>query len=629
MPVSKRSSLLLTLAAASSALGFAIPRSAQQARQIRDASQLLPEYDYVIVGGGTSGLTVADRLTEDPDVTVLVLEAGIFAPDEDVLPVRDGGTRRQPRYFFPSAPQEFLGGRTTDVWLGKMVGGSSGVNAMMSLRGSAEDYDRWGALFPDNAQDWSWDGMLPYFKKGLTLNPPPADLAKRFNISTDTSYWGEHSPIQASFPSYQYPGLDPLMAALQEMPGVELVADSGAGTAGIYWYPTFMDPVMVERSFALNAHYSNHLDRPNYHLMAETSVRRVLLENAAATGVEFYTKSNSTVVATVKATKEVLMAAGAVHTPKLLQLSGVGPKKVLAAAGIETLVDLPGVGENFQDHTNAGALIALPGLGKIHPNANDLTADPAFGKWADDVWAANRTGPHSIAYGNLAGWLPLTAIAPDRFAALAAELEGQDHAAYLAAGSDPTVAAGYAAQMKGLATVMKSPRTVFARYRVDPTTGASEPILNQPFSRGHVRVDANAADPFGADPVVDYRSLANPVERAVLVELVKFYRRLHFETSLQSLSPNETLPGAAVASDEQIADWVATALTPSDYHPAGTAAMMPLELGGVVDQTLRVYGVKNLRVVDASIMPVLPGGNTCQPTYALAEKAADIIKSKA
>ncbi|KAK8006075.1 alcohol dehydrogenase [Apiospora marii] len=610
MSLSTRSSLLWTLAAASSTLGFAIPPSAHQARQIRDGSQLLPAYDYVIVGGGTSGLTVADRLTEDPEVTVLVLEAGIFAPDEDVLPVTGGGTQRQPRFFFPSAPQEFLGGRTTDVWLGKMVGGSSGVNAMMTVR-----LRPLGALFPDNAQGWSWDGMLPYFKKGLTLNPPAAELAKRFNISTDTS-----------FPSFQYPGLDPLMSALQEMPGVEMVSDSGAGSAGIYWYPTFMDPVKAERSYANNAHYSNHRDRPNYHLMAETAVRRVLLEGTAATGVEFYTKDGKS-VATVKATKEVLLAAGAVHTPQLLQLSGVGPKKVLAAAGLETVVDLPGVGENFQDHTNAGALIALPGLAQIHPNANDLTADPAFGKWADDVWAANRTGPHSIAYGNLAGWLPLTAIAPDKFAELAAQLESQDHTAYLAAGTDPTVAAGYAAQMKDLAKVMRSPRTVFARYRMDPTTGASQPILNQPFSRGHVRI--NASDPFGAEPVVDYRSLANPVERAVLVEMVKFYRRLHFETSLKELGPSETAPGAGVVTDAQLGDWVATALTPSDYHPAGTAAMMPQELGGVVDQTLRVYGVRNLRVIDASIMPVLPGGNTCQPTYALAEKAADIIKSKA
>ena len=164
-----RSALLGTLAAAaalvSTAHSFAIPRSAHQARQISDASELLPAYDYVIVGGGTSGLTVADRLTEDPATTVLVLEAGIFAPEADVLPITGGGTGRQPRYVFKSAPQKTLGGKTFNVQLGKMVGGSSGVNAMMTVRGSAEDYDRWGQLFGDDNQGWSWDGLLPYFKK--------------------------------------------------------------------------------------------------------------------------------------------------------------------------------------------------------------------------------------------------------------------------------------------------------------------------------------------------------------------------------------------------------------------------------------------------------------------------------
>ncbi|KAK8106970.1 alcohol dehydrogenase [Apiospora kogelbergensis] len=481
----------------------------------------------------------------------------------------------------------------------------------MSLSRSSVDYDRCGQLFPDNAQDWSWKEMLPYFKKGLTLTPPPAELAKRFNISTDTSYWGADSPIKASFPSYH---------AFQELPGVEMISDSGAGRAGVYWYLTFMDPVKLERSYATNSHYSNHLDRPNYHLMAETAVRRVLLEGTTATGIEFYTEAGG--VATVKVSKEVLMAAGAVHTPKLLQLSGVGPKKVLDAAGIKTLVDLPGVGQNFQDHSNIAAAISIPGLKEIHPNAEDLTTDAAFKQWADDLWAANRTGPHSIAYGNIAGWLPLTAITPERFAALANELETQDRAAYLAADTYLTVTKGYAAQMKGLAVAMRSPNTVFAR-RV-------EPILKQPFSRGSVNIDPK--NPFGANPVVDYQSLSNPVERAVLVEMVKWYRQFHFSTSLATLGalkPNETSPGADVVTDEQLAAWVPTALTPTDYHPAGTAAMMPRKLGGVVDQTLRVYGVRSLRVIDASIFPVLPGGNTCQPTYGVAEKAADISKSQA
>jgi choline dehydrogenase-like flavoprotein len=181
--------------------------------------------------------------------------------------------------------------------------------------------------------------------------------------------------------------------------------------------------------------------------------------------------------------------------------------------------------------------------------------------------------------------------------------------------------------MKNMAAAMRSKDVVFARYLVDAKTGASAPILNQPMSRGSVTVDLK--DPYNANPVVDFGALRNPVERRVLVEMVKWYRRYNFETSLSALSPNETAPGVDVVSDEDISAWISKGLNPTDYHPAGTAAMMPLELGGVVDQKLRVYGVKNLRIIDASIMPSLPGANTCQPMYAIAEKAADIIKSSA
>lgn len=143
---------------------FVIPRSVIQARQV-DPSDLLDEYDYVIVGGGTAGLTVADRLTEDQDITVLVIESGRFVSDRDALPVLGGGTGRQPRYRYQSVPQTNLKGKTFTVELGNMVGGSSGVNAMMSLRGSAEDYDRWGQLFDEDEQNWNWEGILPFFKK--------------------------------------------------------------------------------------------------------------------------------------------------------------------------------------------------------------------------------------------------------------------------------------------------------------------------------------------------------------------------------------------------------------------------------------------------------------------------------
>ncbi|KAF4989048.1 hypothetical protein FGRMN_9378 [Fusarium graminum] len=483
-------SLTWVLAAISNALvstvdGHRIPRSAHQARQIAKGSDLLPAYDYVVVGGGTSGLTVADRLTEDGNTTVLVLEAGIFAPDDDVLPVWNGGTGRQPRFFWQSKPQENLDNRTFDVWLGKMVGGSSGVNAMMGSRGSAMDYDRWGKLFPE-VNGWDWEGILPYFRKGLRLNPPAPEMAARFNMSTSTKYWGEDSVIQASFPTYQYPGLEHLSKAFYELPGVEAAEDSGAGGSGVYWFPTLMDSVRHERSFAENAHYRG-LSRPNYHIAASSRVRRVLLEAGVATGVEFYGGDG---LLTVKATKDVLMAAGAVHTPQLLQLSGIGPNKLLQAAGIETIHDLPGVGQNFQDHINIGASITLEGLKKIHPNPSDMVNGTAFKKWADESWAANRTG--TLAWGNLAAWLPLAAISPERYLDLATELENQDHASYLKGDIHPTVAKGYAAQMKGMADAMRSKDVAFARYLVDATAGGSAPILNQPMSRGSITVDLKA-----------------------------------------------------------------------------------------------------------------------------------------
>lgn len=260
----------------------------------------------------------------------------------------------------------------------------------------------------------------------------------------------------------------------------------------------------------------------------------------------------------------------------------------------------------------------------IHPNGFDLVTNATFREWVENAWETDRSGPYSIAFNNIAGWLPLSAITPSLFESFAQELEAQDHASYLPEGTDPTVAAGYRIQMQQLAVAMRSRDTVFARFAVNATLGGTNPIMNQPLSRGTINIDAR--DPFGAPPLVDYRTLSNPLERRVLVEMVKWLRRYSFETSLGGLRPLDSAPGPDVVSDDQIAAWLdARSVLPSDYHPAGTAAMMPLALGGVVDQTLRVYGVRRLRVVDASIMPNLPGANTCQPVYAIAEKVCSFL----
>lgn len=236
------------------------------------------------------------------------------------------------------------------------------------------------------------------------------------------------------------------------------------------------------------------------------------------------------------------------------------------------------------------------------------------------MWAANRTGPYSIALSNLAGWLPLTAVSP-KAEELATKLESQDFASLLPADADTTVVAGYEAQMKLLAAQMRSKDTAFTRVMLQPEQGSQGPVAMQSFSRGSINI--NTTDPWNTEPVIDYRALTNPVEVDFFVEGIKFVRRYNFETSLaDKFAPVEYTPGANVTSDADLKAYVASALSPTDYHPVGTSAMMPLELGGVVDQTLRVYGVKNLRVVDASVMPMVPSANTCQPTYALAEKVS-------
>lgn len=222
----------------------------------------------------------------------------------------------------------------------------------------------------------------------------------------------------------------------------------------------------------------------------------------------------------------------------------------------------------------------------------------------------------------MCAWLPLTVVSDDA-EALATKLEQQDFASILPTGADSTVVAGYEAQMKALAAQMRSEKTTFARLQFEAGSGLQGPVLMQALSRGTVNI--NATDPWDKKPVVDFRALSNPVESDIYVDLIKFYRHYNFNTSLGSThSPVEFAPGPNVTSEQDLKSFVANNLMATDYHPVGSCSMLPQELGGVVDQTLRVYGVHNLRVVDGSVIPMLPSANTCQPIYAIAEKVKQI-----
>jgi choline dehydrogenase-like flavoprotein len=249
-----------------------------------------------------------------------------------------------------SVPQTNLQNRSIAVMAGKVVGGSSAVNAMMTIRPAAEDFDRWGSMFSEESH-WSWDGMLPYFKRALNFVPPDEAVTESANITYDASFWGNTSGVYAGWPSFQYPGTTAQMDAFRGIPGVPYAQDSGSGEPGVFWYPTFMDPELVERSYARTGHHDQAAERTNYHLVTKSKVNKVLLDGTTATGVAFVPVGSSSAAETVvRAKKEVIVAAGGIHSPQVLQLSGIGPRKLLTSANITTVVDLPGVGQNFQDH---------------------------------------------------------------------------------------------------------------------------------------------------------------------------------------------------------------------------------------------------------------------------------------
>lgn len=251
----------------------------------------------------------------------------------------------------------------------------------------------------------------------------------------------------------------------------------------------------------------------------------------------------------------------------------------------------------------------------------DVNVSGDFKDWADELWETNKTGPYTIATGNVAAWLSYPVISA-RYDEIATQLEEQDHAAYLPEDTDPTVAAGYSAQMLSYAEAMRANHTAF--YNQATVAGGSNGILVDlhPLSRGTINV--NPEDPEGAEPLVDYRALSNPLDAAVMADIIRYTRSFYMDNAVNAQwDPSEVQPGADVQTDEEMAAFLARTLSPSEFHPAGTAAMLPKELGGVVDEQLRVYGVEGLRVADASIIPTLVGANTCQTVYAIGEKVRD------
>ncbi|CAO2654989.1 Nn.00g117220.m01.CDS01 [Neocucurbitaria sp. VM-36] len=575
------------------------------ARILQGASQLRDAYDYVILGAGTAGLTLADRLTADGKYTVLVIEY-CYPISNDTIARSNGRSFLDPGIFYniTSVPQPDMNDRTQQVRIGCCLGGSSAVNGMVFVRGTKPEYDGWAELGGPNST-WDWEGVLPYFKKASHFNPPTEEMTRNFNVTWDPEIWGQdpETRIYASYPDYAQPAMKPFYDAAANMPNMPIPKDGAGGRSGLFWFPTSMDNVKYWRSYARTGHYDGIM-RDNYEVITMQKVRRVTFDGTTATGVEFSPRGSDQVV-TVKADREVIISAGTVHTPQILQNSGIGPKALLEEANIPVLIDLPGVGQNFQDHAYLSVNYRWGnGTGPTPPNVTQ------------------SGNPSTIAGPNLGAWIGLPTMT-DTFEEIASRYEKQKPAAFLPANTHPTIIAGYAAFQKLHARLLRS---TDANWLWLPITGNPGGIVMSMHIVSHGTINIDPTNPINAEPIVDYRALSNPSDLDIMVENIRYMRKFMASPLFAASRPIETSPGIEVEGEE-LREWVREVLIPTNFHPIATAAKKPRDMGGVVDEELRVHGVKGLRVVDASIMPTLPGANTQQPVYMIAEKAADMIKA--
>ncbi|KAL1843705.1 hypothetical protein VTJ49DRAFT_405 [Mycothermus thermophilus] len=598
-------------------------------------------YDFVIAGGGTSGLTVADRLTERfPDKTVLVIEygdveyaPGIFDPPQIAW---GGSGPRASSWSLVSTPSPALNNNTVTLSLGKVVGGSSAVNGMFFDRGSRFDYDTWDALQGNRSRsriDWSWNGIYPYFKKSTTFTPPREETVQQYGYTWDAAVWGNTTPIYASLPPFLWGDHLAIREAYKEM-GIAVSREcAGGDKEGLCWIPTSAHPVTFRRSYAGTGHYADVIaQRPNYHLLVKhQAVRVVYPENDVRSGPPFVEVRpvDGGPAFNVSAKNEVVISAGAIGTPAVLQRSGIGPADFLQSANIPVVLDLPGVGSNFQDHAGPRVQWTYTEPLPFYPLPTDMQTNATFA--AEAAAGFNKTpaeGPYTLAMSTSSIWIPLPNVTADYETIISTIRELADEAPSREAlhlpdayGSDETLIAGYRAQLRQLADQLANPHS--ASLESTWGTGSSiSCIMLHPLSRGTVRLDPRRPLEL---PVVDYRSASNPIDITIHMAHTRFLRRVVHTEVVQGLGGVEVTPGEAAQTDEQLEAFVRRNTAQSYMHPCCTAAMLPKEWGGVVATDLKVYGAKGLRVVDLSIMPVLPGAHTSATAYAVGEKAADII----